>query len=610
MIMLQNGWTLRKRQEECHDKLIESYKKGHKEFLIAANCRFGKTITALQTLRDMAANDQVIVVISTMDIKKEWTEGAEVTGFDLDLLNQTVNDIDFTNLSENGRHVIYCSTQKLGNGSKESLALIKWFNNHAGLKSLVYDECHLGAGTERTITEIIERLNFDNKVYLSGTPYRKHLKKEFGLDLLEGEEKSYLYTIMDERQDYKDGVITDYTPVQLEMHVLNYARDIDTLVAEDDKDAVKYGVSSAYFKKIFSDANYKTYAIEFLNKILDFAKEKHVRTFLFFVPLRKVGNDIIKNFEKIFSDKIEFRNLCGDYASDDTTESEDEAKLESEAAKLSKFYSTDNGKIKIGITCNKCGTGATLKHLDVTAFLKDTTQAIPFIQKSQRARTPEEGKTVAYCLCFNQWQGLKAFCDYSRATNKDPNKSEKDAVKDAIENGAIKLVLNLEEVKDYSKIIDILNTYRPGQYPLFDDFDFDAWPEDTFTFLNTLNNIKAKLRATHPKLRNDPAFNNANTADELKKALRQNGLGKEADKIHVPTAEEMREMLEDRYVGVVREFFNYGYNADQIKNVSGYDETDLEIITTTFGTIEVWKFIIKTYPRYVTMVLNYLSKKD
>ena len=609
MIMLQNGWTLRKRQEECHDKLIESYKKGHKEFLIAANCRFGKTITALQTLRDMATNDQVIVVISTMDIKKEWTEGAEATGFDLDLLNQTVNDIDFANLPEVGRHVIYCSTQKLGNGSKASLALIKWFNNHAGLKSLVYDECHLGAGTERTITEIIERLNFDNKVYLSGTPYRKHLKKEFGLDLLEGEEKSYLYTIMDERQDYKNGIITDYVPVQLEMHVLNYARDIDTLVADDDKDAIKYGVSSAYFKKIFSDVNYKTYAIEFLNKILDFAKEKQVRTFLFFVPLRKVGNDIIKNFEKMFSDKIEFRNLCGDYTSDDTTELEDEAKLESEAAKLSKFYSTDNGKIKIGITCNKCGTGATLTHLDVTAFLKDTTQAIPFIQKSQRARTPEEGKTVAYCLCFNQWQGLKAFCDYSRATNKDPNKSEKDAVKDAIENGAIKLVLNLEEVKDYSEIIDILNTYRPGQYPLFDDFDFDAWPEDTFTFLNTLNSIKAKLRAAHPKLRNNPSFNNASTADELKKALRQNGLGQEADKIYVPTAEEMRQMLEDNFVDVIRLFFNIGKTVSEIMDIKTYDETMWQVVTISFGTKAVWEYILKTYPRYVNMIYNYLTKK-
>ena len=609
MIKLYNGWALRKRQEECHDKLIESYKKGHKEFLIAANCRFGKTITALQTLRDMATNDQVIVVISTMDIKKEWTEGAEATGFDLDLLNQAVNDIDFANLPEAGRHIIYCSTQKLGNGSKASLALIKWFNNHAGLKSLVYDECHLGAGTERTVTEILERLNFDNKVYLSGTPYRKHLKKEFGLDLLEGEEKTYLYTIMDERQDYKNGIITDYTPVQLEMHVLNYAKDIDTLVADDDKDAVKYGVSSAYFKKIFSDANYKTYAVEFLNKILDFAKEKNIRTFLFFVPLRKVGNDIIKHFEKMFSDKIEFRNLCGDYASDDTTESEDEKKLESEAAKLTEFYSTDNGKVKIGITCNKCGTGATLKHLDAVAFLKDTTQAIPFIQKSQRARTPEEGKTVAYCLCFNQWQGLKAFCDYSRAVNKDPNKSEKDAVKDAIENGAIKLVLNLEEVKDYSEIIDILNTYRPGQYPLFDDFDFDAWPEDTFAFMNTLNMVKAKILADHPNLRNDPAFNNASTADELKKALRQNGLDQEADKIHVPTAEEMRQMLEDSFVDVIRLFFNIGKTVADVVDTEAYDETMWQVVTISFGTKAVWEYILKTYPRYVSMIYNYLTKK-
>ena len=230
MIKMSNGWTLRVRQEECHDKLINSYKKGHKEFLIAANCRFGKTITTLQSLKDLAnGNDQVIVVVSTMSVKKEWTKGAKAVGFDLDLLNQEVNDIDFASLPTSGVHIIYVSTQKLGNGSKESLALIKWFNKHQGLKTLVYDECHLGAGTDRTVVEILERLGFDNKVYLSGTPYRKHLKKEFGLDVLEGEEKTFLYTIMDEREDYKNGIITDYTPVQLEMHVLDYARDINTL---------------------------------------------------------------------------------------------------------------------------------------------------------------------------------------------------------------------------------------------------------------------------------------------------------------------------------------------------------------------------------------------
>ena len=52
MVLCSNGWTLRKRQEECHDKLIQSYKDGNKDFFIAAVCRFGKTLTTTVTLRD------------------------------------------------------------------------------------------------------------------------------------------------------------------------------------------------------------------------------------------------------------------------------------------------------------------------------------------------------------------------------------------------------------------------------------------------------------------------------------------------------------------------------------------------------------------------------
>ena len=607
-IKLSNGWSLRKRQEEAHDKIISAFNAGNKEFLLAANCRFGKTLVTLSALNDYAKDDQLILIVSTMSVKNEWKKNAIPVGYDTSLLDMEINDIDFDSLPLSGRHVIYCSTQKLGNESEKSEDLIKWFNRHSGLKTIVYDECHLGSGTERT-KGVLERLDFTNQLYLSGTPYRKHLKSMFGMDTVEGEEKIYMYSIMDERADYKNGLITDYTPVQLEMHVLNYAKDIDTLIADDDKDVVKYGVSSAYFKKIFSDAAYKSYAVDFLDNILKFAKDKNIKTFLFFVPLKKVGNDIIKNFEKKFKDRIKFKNLCGEYV-EDATESEEEANAETEAEELSAFYkSADDGRIKIGITCNKCGTGTTLEGLDAVAFLKDTTQAIPFIQKSQRVRTPEEGKSVGYCLCFNQWQGLKAFCDYSRAVNKDAEKSEKDAVKDAIENGAVKLVLELEEIKDYSEIIDILNIYRPGQYPLFDEFDFDIWPEDTFTFLNTLNVVKAKLLKEHPELRNDPSIAKASTADELKKALRANGLEKEANEIYVPTAEEMRQMLEDNYVAVIRMFFNFGKTQSDIADSSSYDSTTWSIINTFFGTKEVWEYILKTYPRYINMIYNYLSLK-
>ena len=613
MITLANGWKLRARQEECHDKLIASYSKGFKEFLIAANCRFGKTVTTLQTLKDLADGDQAIVVISTMSVKNEWKDGAEAVGYDTDLLTTEINDIDFGSLSETGKHVVYCSTQKLGNESDQSLALIDWFNNHSGLKTLVYDECHLGAGTERTVENILNQLAFDNKVYLSGTPYRKHLKKEFGLDVIEGEDKSYLYTIMDERDDYKAGKIADYTPVQLEMHVLDYI-DPNIVTEEEIENGAKkavgqeYGVSSAYFKKIFSDQAYRKNAIEFLNKIIEFASLKGVKNFLFYVPLKKVGNDLVKNFAKAFADKIEFRNLCGEYTEGET-ESEEEKNAETEAEKLNAFYAESDGKIRIGITCNKCGTGTTLRHLDAVAFLKDTTQAIPFIQKSQRVRTPEEGKSVGYCLCFNQWQGLKAFCDYSRNTSKNEKESEPDAVKHAIENGAVKLVLNLEEVKDYASIIDILNTYRPGQISLFDDFDFSMWPEDTFKFMTTLEAAKNEILGRHPELRNDPDFEKASTADELKKALEGKGLDDESKKLHVPTEEEMRQMLEDAFVLMVRFFFNIGRDVDYVKALD-YDETCWHIIEAEFGTEDVWKYIIKTYPRYANMIFNYIANRE
>ena len=315
----------------------------------------------------------------------------------------------------------------------------------------------------------------------------------------------------------------------------------------------------------------------------------------------------VKNIGKKFANRIEFRNLCGDY-SDDSTEYDDEKKLDTEAEKLNAFYSAPGDKLKIGITCNKCGTGTTLDNLDAVAFLKDTTQAIPFIQKSQRVRTPLEGKTVGYCLCFNQWQGLKAFCDFSRNVSKSDKGSERDDVRDAIENGAVKLVLNLEEVKDYSEIIDILNTYRPGQYPLFDEFNFDAWPEDTFVFMHSLETLKQKIAEKHPGLRNDPDFNSANTIEQLQQALANNGVNEADAGIYIPTEEEMRQLLEDNFVSMIRLFFNIGKTQAEVLDTINYDSTLWGIITTQFGTKAIWEFILKTYPRYISMIYNYLNR--
>lgn len=122
MVKLANGWTLRVRQEECHDKLIEAYNKGYKDFFIAAVCRFGKTITTTASLRDLGnqinPNSQIILILSTMNIKAEWFDGAEKAGFDTSLIGSSkdnlrdINTVDFSALPETGKHIIYVSTQK------------------------------------------------------------------------------------------------------------------------------------------------------------------------------------------------------------------------------------------------------------------------------------------------------------------------------------------------------------------------------------------------------------------------------------------------------------------------------------------------------------------
>ncbi len=613
MIKLENGWQLRLRQEECHNKMLEAYRKGNKEFLLAAVCRFGKTITTLQSLRDLADENnytsQAIVVLCTMNVKGEWKDAAEKTGFDPRYCETPINEIDFDAIGETGRHVIYVSTQKLGNSSEQSLKLIKWFNRHEGLKTLVYDECHLGSGTARTQREILDRLNFDFKVYLSGTPYRTHLKKEFQFEKEIGQEICYTYSMTDEREDYNNGLITDYTPVKLNMMVLDYQKEIEECVAGEDPDkfTLVYGVSSKYFRKLFSERDMRDQAIEFLEKIVEFAKTKKVTNGLFFVPIRKVGENIVKGFQNIFQNSIEFRSLCQDY-SDNSDVSEDEAKLESEAEKINYFFDAPNpsNKIRIAITCNKCGTGTTLRNLDFVAFLKETSNAISFIQQSQRVRTPKEGKEEAYVLCFNQWSALKAFQDYAKTSYPEWNGNE--AIKHALDNDAISLTLNMTKEMDYEYIIDLLSYYHPGE-TLFDDFDINLHLED-FTFITDLERIKDDYAKKNPPLRGQ--IETAKDKDELKKILRGAGKEKQARELeNMTTIKDLHAALTDAYVSQVVEMYkDYGFDLDSIKKYDDYDDEVKANIEAGVCNMDMWKKLNNEYCTYFAKIYNYLKKEN
>lgn len=602
--------ALRANQQRCADAVVKAFNAGKEEFLIAAVPRFGKTFTAYSALRTWAGErDQLILVISTMDVRDAWKDDAEKLGFGAAFISTPINDIDFSTLPTSGFHILYCSTQKLGNESEASENLIRYFNNHSGVKTLVYDECHVGSGTDRTVA-VLDRLDFDNRLYLSGTPYRKHLKKEFGFDSYEGDDKTFLYSMLDEREDYiKDPVSFGGTiPVKLEMHVLSY-------IDEEEDGSEEYAVSSAFFKNLFSDSSYHDRAEEFFQQVLKFCNETGVKSILGFVPLRAVGNDFISKFyskakyKKMLDKHFKFFNLCGTQVSD-----ADVDMSESEAQQLNDFYADGDPRIHFAFTCNKCGTGVTIKHLDATAFLKDTIQAIPFLQKSSRARTPEPGKTTAYVICFNQWQGLKAFQDAAKEmsrTSSDDEPDTKGAVTRLLNSGAMSLILDGKTV-NYDDIADILGTYRPGQYPLFEDFDFEAWPEGTFAFIDSFFATKAAIMSGLPKkLRNDPDLMNAQTPEEFAAALSAKGKTKEAAEVleSVITPQQRADLLEQIFVQIIQMFHDWGKTVEEVLDIESYDPEMTCAVTMNVGTMNVWEQILKQYPRYPSMIYNYINKK-
>ena len=259
-----------------------------------------------------------------------------------------------------------------------------------------------------------------------------------------------------------------------------------------------------------------------------------------------------------------------------------------------------------------------MKNLDAVAFLKDTTQAISFIQKSQRPRTPKDGKSTGYVLCFNSFEGLEAYKNYIIAeteTNdddKDKERKFKDKYEEFKNNGVVELYLDLKKIDNYEDLIDIENTYIPGKYPLFDDFIFDLFGDEDLIFLTSIENIKEILSKKYKSLRNDPDFQDAKTPGEVSCSLRKNGYDKEAEdienKVLILDEEQKRQVLENYYVSMLRCFYELGKSREEVLNLDSYNNMELQMIELQFGSIKVWKYIIETYPRYVNMVYNFLEK--
>lgn len=202
-------WKPRENQKTVIDNFMQAVNKGHKNLLMYAVMRFGKSFTALCCAKEMKAR-LVVVVSGKADVKAEWQKNVQrpklLDGyFFLKANDLTANpEIISQSLAEGKNLVVFLTLQDLqGKTIKERHQDLFSLNDQGKIDLLIVDESHFAArsdetgrvlnavggnvisekkGYDDTLDKLTKKLKlFTPRVtlHLSGTPYRILLDGEF-----------------------------------------------------------------------------------------------------------------------------------------------------------------------------------------------------------------------------------------------------------------------------------------------------------------------------------------------------------------------------------------------------------------------------------------------
>ena len=170
-----NDFGMRPAQQECHDAVLKAFSDGHRQFLIGAIMRFGKTFVSYQIMKSLGSNLTIVATYKTNDVVKAWK----------DEINNHVNFIDyrFVNIKDctpedfksNQKTVVFVSVPYLLNdtGARDK----NWIYD-LNPDLLIVDEQHYGSNTI-PFKKIVERFNPKKRIDLSGTPYKAYLRGSY-----------------------------------------------------------------------------------------------------------------------------------------------------------------------------------------------------------------------------------------------------------------------------------------------------------------------------------------------------------------------------------------------------------------------------------------------
>lgn len=408
----QNPIVFRPEQKDAIKKAIKQFKKGN-EMLWFAKMRFGKTLSALQVVKDHEFTRTLILTHRPV-VDKGWFEDFSKIFYDLSQFsygskNQGNQFVTLEKLCQKGesKYIYFASMQDLrgselvgGNFNKnDEIFDTPW-------DFIIVDEAHEGTQTELGINVLDELKKVNTKIlHLSGTPFNllDHYK----------EEEIYTWDYVMEQKAKKDWdkihfgdpnpyaslpklniftydlgeLLHGFIDEEVAFNFREFFRGDETGAFLHEKDVLSF---LSLISKENSESNYPYSTLEY---------QDNFRHSLWMVPGVKEAKALSKmlKIHPIFS-QFEVVNVAGD---GDEEEAKEEALKKVESAITDRPHET----YTITLSCGRLTTGVSVKAWTAVFMLSGSfnTSASAYMQTIFRVQTPAtiNGKIKEECFVFD-----------------------------------------------------------------------------------------------------------------------------------------------------------------------------------------------------------------
>lgn len=418
---------LRQEQKEAVEKTKKIFKK-HDSMLWNAKMRFGKTLTALQLIKECRYK-RVLLMTHRPVVSDGWFDDFKKIGLAKDGYRCSSRDKGETLevLAKGNKPFIYFASIQDLRGSEifggkvsaknELIAEINW-------DLVIIDEAHEGTQTELAQKVIAGIKKKDTKfLELSGTPF----------NLLDKYEKEQVYTwdyVMEQKakkywaENYPEKANPYEGLPKVNMFTFDISEDFKRVNFQDIYDK-SFNFNEFFRTNDTGNFVYENDVIKFLDNITTqnektkypFSTEQfrnQLRHTLWIMPSRKSAKALksLMDKHKVFGKEYTVINVVDE--NDDINKNEDDLQ------RVRKAIGDDPSTTRtITLTVRKLTTGVNIKQWTGVVFLSNTNSAMQYLQAAFRAQTPYSDekmgmKTNCYIFDFAPDRALTVMAEASQ----------------------------------------------------------------------------------------------------------------------------------------------------------------------------------------------------